>query len=278
MTGARDDDEHSGRQADASTPWHHSTGKVLGASIAGIAAIGLPLHAVSISRASSRQATSRAETRDGRTVGSWRRRAHSGRAHARDCIPSQEAEGDGERLLQPGVALHDEPPHVPGKESTVDQGTQRAGGRTELDHVGHVGEVAEHAALAVDVGGVRRVRLHRRLDPRHDALSPLAAGFPAGTVSGAPKIRAMQRIIQMRYSLLVLTRKLDAANQELKRLSAVDGLTGVANRRMFDETLRMRLEEARAQRHLARRRYVQRWDRAGRLTRRRYPPTCWPRL
>lgn len=41
MTGARDDDEHSGRQADASTPWHHSTGKVLGASIAGIAAIGL---------------------------------------------------------------------------------------------------------------------------------------------------------------------------------------------------------------------------------------------
>ncbi|WP_059095306.1 hypothetical protein [Mycobacterium sp. IS-1742] len=41
MTGARDDDEQSGRQADASTPWHHSTGKVLGASLAGIAAIAL---------------------------------------------------------------------------------------------------------------------------------------------------------------------------------------------------------------------------------------------
>ncbi|MCB1907598.1 MAG: diguanylate cyclase [Rhodocyclaceae bacterium] len=51
------------------------------------------------------------------------------------------------------------------------------------------------------------------------------------------KIRAMQRISQMRYSLLVLTRKLDEANRELKRLSAVDGLTGIANRRSFDDAL-----------------------------------------
>lgn len=51
------------------------------------------------------------------------------------------------------------------------------------------------------------------------------------------KVRAMQRIAQMRYSLLVLTRKLDEANQELTRLSAVDGLTGIANRRRFDDAL-----------------------------------------
>lgn len=51
------------------------------------------------------------------------------------------------------------------------------------------------------------------------------------------KIRAMQRIIQMRTSLVVLTRKLDTANQELKRLSSSDGLTGIANRRFFDEYL-----------------------------------------
>lgn len=51
------------------------------------------------------------------------------------------------------------------------------------------------------------------------------------------KIRAMQRIAQMRTSLVVLARKLDAANQELKRLSSSDGLTGIANRRFFDETL-----------------------------------------
>lgn len=51
------------------------------------------------------------------------------------------------------------------------------------------------------------------------------------------KVRAMQRIAQMRYSLLVLTRKLDDANRELTRLSAFDGLTGIANRRTFDTAL-----------------------------------------
>ena len=49
------------------------------------------------------------------------------------------------------------------------------------------------------------------------------------------KMAAMQRIIQMRTSLVVLARELDAANQELKRLSASDGLTGIANRRFFDD-------------------------------------------
>lgn len=51
------------------------------------------------------------------------------------------------------------------------------------------------------------------------------------------KVRAMQRIAQMRYSLVVLTRRLDEANRELTRLSSEDGLTGVANRRHFDEHL-----------------------------------------
>ncbi|MGE0524268.1 MAG: anthranilate synthase component I [Variibacter sp.] len=36
-----------------------------------------------------------------------------------------------------------------------------------------------------------------RLAPRYDALDALAAGFPAGTVSGAPKIRAMQIIDEL---------------------------------------------------------------------------------
>lgn len=60
---------------------------------------------------------------------------------------------------------------------------------------------------------------------------------PVSEVVLSAKVRAMQRIVQMRYSLLVLTRKLDAANRELTRLSAVDGLTGIANRRLFDESL-----------------------------------------
>jgi anthranilate synthase component 1 len=36
-----------------------------------------------------------------------------------------------------------------------------------------------------------------KLAPRYDALDALAAGFPAGTVSGAPKIRAMQIIDEL---------------------------------------------------------------------------------
>jgi anthranilate synthase component 1 len=39
-----------------------------------------------------------------------------------------------------------------------------------------------------------------RLDAdRHDALSALCAGFPAGTVSGAPKVRAMQIIDELEH-------------------------------------------------------------------------------
>jgi anthranilate synthase component I len=36
-----------------------------------------------------------------------------------------------------------------------------------------------------------------KLDKRHDALEALAAGFPAGTVSGAPKVRAMEIIDEL---------------------------------------------------------------------------------
>lgn len=60
---------------------------------------------------------------------------------------------------------------------------------------------------------------------------------PVSEVVLRAKVRAMQRIAQMRCSLLVLTRKLDEANRELTRLSAADELTGIANRRCFDETL-----------------------------------------
>ena len=35
------------------------------------------------------------------------------------------------------------------------------------------------------------------LDPRHDNLAALVAGFPAGTVSGAPKVRAMEIIDEL---------------------------------------------------------------------------------
>ena len=36
-----------------------------------------------------------------------------------------------------------------------------------------------------------------KIDPRHDALDALLAGFPAGTLSGAPKVRAMEIIDEL---------------------------------------------------------------------------------
>jgi anthranilate synthase component 1 len=36
-----------------------------------------------------------------------------------------------------------------------------------------------------------------KLDPKYDSLDALAAGFPAGTVSGAPKVRAMEIIDEL---------------------------------------------------------------------------------
>lgn len=70
---------------------------------------------------------------------------------------------------------------------------------------------------------------------------------PVSEVVLSAKIRAMQRLVLMRASLLSLTRKLDAANQELIRISSSDGLAGIANRRYFDEALST--EWRRARRH-----------------------------
>ena len=70
---------------------------------------------------------------------------------------------------------------------------------------------------------------------------------PVSAIILGAKIRAMRRLAEMRASLVALPRKLDAANQELIRIASSDGLTGVANRRYFDEALS--LEWRRARRH-----------------------------
>lgn len=58
---------------------------------------------------------------------------------------------------------------------------------------------------------------------------------PISEIVLTSKVRAMQRIAQMRYSLVVLTRRLNEANRELLRLSTTDSLTGIPNRRQFDD-------------------------------------------
>lgn len=60
---------------------------------------------------------------------------------------------------------------------------------------------------------------------------------PVGRIVLAAKIRALQRLEQMRRKLFELSNELAASNRRLEELSQSDGLTGVANRRYFDSFL-----------------------------------------
>jgi diguanylate cyclase (GGDEF)-like protein len=68
---------------------------------------------------------------------------------------------------------------------------------------------------------------------------------PVSEVVLGAKVRAMERLIQMRTSLVGLASELDMANKELQRLSASDALTGIANRRYFDEHITREWRRAR---------------------------------
>ncbi len=58
---------------------------------------------------------------------------------------------------------------------------------------------------------------------------------PISEVVLQAKINAMRRLVEMQRSLVEVTQELNTANKELQRLSTTDGLTGLANRRFFDE-------------------------------------------
>jgi diguanylate cyclase (GGDEF)-like protein len=58
---------------------------------------------------------------------------------------------------------------------------------------------------------------------------------PVSEIVLQAKVNAMRRLVEMQRSLIELTHKLNQANKNLQLLSATDGLTGLSNRRMFDE-------------------------------------------
>ncbi|HXU92911.1 MAG TPA: diguanylate cyclase [Gallionella sp.] len=60
---------------------------------------------------------------------------------------------------------------------------------------------------------------------------------PVGRVVVQAKVSAMYRLVRMQRALVKVTEQLNEANQELQRLSMTDGLTGIANRRLFDDLL-----------------------------------------
>ncbi|TSJ61469.1 anthranilate synthase component I [Starkeya sp. 3C] len=73
-------------------------------------------------------------------------------------------------------------------------------GRNDVGRVSKIGSVHVTDSFFVErYSQVMHIvsNVEGELDPRHDALDALAAGFPAGTVSGAPKVRAMEIIDEL---------------------------------------------------------------------------------
>ena len=67
---------------------------------------------------------------------------------------------------------------------------------------------------------------------------------PVSTVVLNAKMRALQRLDQMRRKLIEMSNELTTANQRLETLSHQDGLTGIANRRAFDFLIERQFREA----------------------------------
>lgn len=81
------------------------------------------------------------------------------------------------------------------------------------------------------------------MDSDEDLARGIAAGAddyltkPVSETVFHAKVRAMQRLLDMQRELVELTHDLDEANAELQRQTTTDALTGIANRRAFDEFL-----------------------------------------
>ena len=75
-------------------------------------------------------------------------------------------------------------------------------GRNDVGRVAQIGSVKVTDSFFIErYSQVMHIvsNVEGTIDPRHDALAALSAGFPAGTVSGAPKVRAMEIIDELEH-------------------------------------------------------------------------------
>jgi anthranilate synthase component 1 len=73
-------------------------------------------------------------------------------------------------------------------------------GRNDIGRVAQIGSVRVTEQMAIEnYSHVMHIvsNVEGRIDPKFDTLEALIAGFPAGTVSGAPKVRAMEIIDEL---------------------------------------------------------------------------------
>jgi anthranilate synthase component 1 len=73
-------------------------------------------------------------------------------------------------------------------------------GRNDVGRVAKIGTVRVTEKMVIErYSHVMHIvsNVEGEIDPKHDAIDALMAGFPAGTVSGAPKVRAMEIIDEL---------------------------------------------------------------------------------
>jgi anthranilate synthase component 1 len=73
-------------------------------------------------------------------------------------------------------------------------------GRNDVGRIAKVGSVRVTERMKIEnYSHVMHIvsNVEGTIDPKHDAMDALMAGFPAGTVSGAPKVRAMEIIEEL---------------------------------------------------------------------------------
>jgi anthranilate synthase component 1 len=73
-------------------------------------------------------------------------------------------------------------------------------GRNDVGRVAKVGSVKVTEKMKIEnYSHVMHIvsNVEGAIDPKYDAMDALMAGFPAGTVSGAPKVRAMEIIEEL---------------------------------------------------------------------------------
>ncbi len=73
-------------------------------------------------------------------------------------------------------------------------------GRNDVGRIAQIGSVkVTEKFLIENYSQVMHIvsNVEGKLDPKHDVIDALVAGFPAGTVSGAPKVRAMEIIDEL---------------------------------------------------------------------------------
>ncbi len=73
-------------------------------------------------------------------------------------------------------------------------------GRNDVGRVAKIGSVRVTERFVIEYySHVMHIvsNVEGEIDPKHDAIDALIAGFPAGTVTGAPKVRAMEIIDEL---------------------------------------------------------------------------------